>query len=222
MRFIWLFYHILIVCASVFFIKIMEIINSFAKNLKILRESHNLSMTELAELLFIKTSAGINQFESGRSNPSLETAISIATLFGVSLEWLTGMANEPYTVASIAAANVAKSERLQRVDPDDNISTMILKLSRDARIKPQILLKEPSLALQANYIFLLNATFLNDLEHLQRQKGTPSERLATLSEDKKPGGRLEKRKAERYKLFLEAHNGFFVEPIFPLTGTENK
>lgn len=193
----------------------------FAERIKLLRTSHNLSMSELAELLNLKTSAGINEFEAGRSKPSLETAINISILFGTSLEWLTGMASVPYTEASIAAANVAKVERMQRVDPDGNIGTMILILSRDARIKPQIHLKEPSLALQANYIFLFNATFLNDLEHLQRQKGTPSERLATLTEDKKPGGRLEKRKAERYRLFLEAHNGYFDKPIFTLTRTQN-
>jgi len=214
MRFIWLFYHILIVCASVFFIKIMEIINSFAKNLKKLRESHNLSMTELAELLFIKTSAGINQFESGRSNPSLDTAITVATLFGVSLEWLTGLSDEPYTKASVSAANVAKVERMQRVDPEGAIGNMILLLSKDAGIEPKIQLTQPSLELQANYIFLLNSTFLNDLEHLQRENGSPSERLATLTDNKKPNGRLDKRKAERYKLFLQAHNGYFEKPLF--------
>ena len=214
MRFIWLLYHTLIVCASVFFIKIMEIINSFAKNLKKLRESHNLSMTELAELLFIKTSAGINQFESGRSNPSLDTAITVATLFGVSLEWLTGLSDEPYTKASVSAANVAKVERMQRVDPEGAIGNMILLLSKDAGIEPKIQLTQPSLELQANYIFLLNSTFLNDLEHLQRENGSPSERLATLTDNKKPNGRLDKRKAERYKLFLQAHNGYFEKPLF--------
>ena len=197
-----------------FFIKIMEIINSFAKNLKKLRESHNLSMTELAELLFIKTSAGINQFESGRSNPSLDTAITVATLFGVSLEWLTGLSDEPYTKASVSAANVAKVERMQRVDPEGAIGNMILLLSKDAGIEPKIQLTQPSLELQANYIFLLNSTFLNDLEHLQRENGSPSERLATLTDNKKPNGRLDKRKAERYKLFLQAHNGYFEKPLF--------
>lgn len=199
---------------QVFFIKIMEIINSFAKNLKKLRESHNLSMTELAELLFIKTSAGINQFESGRSNPSLDTAITVATLFGVSLEWLTGLSDEPYTKASVSAANVAKVERMQRVDPEGAIGNMILLLSKDAGIEPKIQLTQPSLELQANYIFLLNSTFLNDLEHLQRENGSPSERLATLTDNKKPNGRLDKRKAERYKLFLQAHNGYFEKPLF--------
>ena len=197
-----------------FFIKIMEIINSFAKNLKKLRESHNLSMTELAELLFIKTSAGINQFESGRSNPSLDTAITVATLFGVSLEWLTGLSDEPYTKASVSAANVAKVERMQRVDPEGAIGNMILLLSKDAGIEPKIQLTQPSLELQANYIFLLNSTFLNDLEHLQRENGSPSERLATLTDNKKPNGRLDKRKAERYKLILQAHNGYFEKPLF--------
>ena len=192
----------------------MEIINSFAKNLKKLRESHNLSMTELAELLFIKTSAGINQFESGRSNPSLDTAITVATLFGVSLEWLTGLSDEPYTKASVSAANVAKVERMQRVDPEGAIGNMILLLSKDAGIEPKIQLTQPSLELQANYIFLLNSTFLNDLEHLQRENGSPSERLATLTDNKKPNGRLDKRKAERYKLFLQAHNGYFEKPLF--------
>ncbi len=91
---------------------------------------------------------------------------------------------------------------------------MILLLSKDAGIEPKIQLTQPSLELQANYIFLLNSTFLNDLEHLQRENGSPSERLATLTDNKKPNGRLDKRKAERYKLFLQAHNGYFEKPLF--------
>ena len=203
-------------------VKIMNNFKIFAERLKLLRTSHNLSMSELAELLNLKTSAGVNEFEAGRSKPSLETAINISILFGTSLEWLTGMASVPYTEASIAAANVAKVERMQRVDPDGNIGTMIIQLSNDAGIKPQIQLNEPSLALRGNYIYLFNATFLNDLEKLQNgTTGSPSERLATLAENKKPGGRLEKRKAERYRLFLEAHNGYFDKPIFTLTKTQN-
>jgi transcriptional regulator with XRE-family HTH domain len=201
-------------CASVVLFKIMENFKIFAKNLKTLRESHCLSMSELAELLFLKTSAGVNEFESGRSKPSLETAINIATLFGTSLEWLTGLSGEPYTIASITAANVAKAERIKRVDPDDNIGSIITLLSRDLGLQPQIRASEPSLALQGNYIFLINASILNDLEHLQKEAGTPLEQLTNRLGNKKPS-RLDKRKIERYILFLKAHYGYFEVPLFP-------
>lgn len=176
-------------------------------------------MSELAELLFIKTSAGINQFESGRSQPSLETAVTIATMFGVSLEWLVGLAKEPYTEASIAAANIAKAERTQRVDPNDDISSVIMYLSGELGLQTQILVAKPSLELQGNYIFLINATILNDLEHIQRDTGSPLTQLYSIFGNPKPG-RLDKRKIDRYRLFLKAHCGYFDKPIFNLSSND--
>ncbi len=206
--------HIVNVCKR-FLLKIMKNFKKFAINLKTLRESHNLSMSELAELLFIRTSAGVNEFEAGRSKPTLETAINISTLFGISLEWLTGLADEPYTKNSITAANVAKAERINTIDPDDNIESIITLLSKDLGLQPQIRTTEPSLAMQGNYIFLINATILNDLEHLQQEAGSPLEKLTNRLANKKPG-RLDKRKIERYVLFLKAHYGYFEEPLFPI------
>lgn len=197
----------------------MKNFKTFADNLKILRESHSLSMSELAELLFIRTSAGVNQFEAGRSNPSLETAITIATLFGISLEWLVGLAKEPYTEASIAAANIAKAERTQRVDPNNDISSVIVYLSNEFNLQPQIVVTKPSLELQGNYIFLMNATILNDLEHIQREAGSPLQHLYSILRNPRPK-RLDKRKIERYKLFLMAHCGYIDKPVFTIPDNE--
>lgn len=203
----------------------MENFKIFAKHLKILRESHDLSMSELAELLFMKSSAAINEFEAGRSKPTLETAITISTYFGVSLEWLLGLSKIPYTEASIASANIAKAERTLSVDVNDEIGNMITILMKELGVQPKTQIANTSLALQGNYIFLMNATFLNDMEHLRKSTDeTPIARFGQWLNDffaiSKPK-RLDKRKAERYKKVLDFHAGLYENPIFVIPKEEN-
>lgn len=195
----------------------MKNLQFFSKRLKLLRESHNLSMSELAELLFMKSSAAINEFESGRSKPTLETALTIALYFGISLDWLFGLSNTPYTNESIAAANKACIEREQRVFSDNNLEELITITSVDLKIKPAVfdISQDPPLAYYGNYVFLKNITFLNDLEHLQQETSSPIGQLQKLVTNNRPK-RLDKRKIERYKLFIKAHYGYFNEPIFTI------
>ena len=94
----------------------MEYNNLFPTRLKILRESHNVSMSEMAEFLFMQGSAAINQFERGRSKPSVDTAVQISLFFGVSLEWVVGLSDIPYTPNSVQIANKARVERIQRLN----------------------------------------------------------------------------------------------------------
>lgn len=68
----------------------------FANRIKSLRICHDLSVSQLAELLSLKSKGSISAFESQRGFPSYETLVYIADLFAVSLDWLTGRSDTPY------------------------------------------------------------------------------------------------------------------------------
>lgn len=60
----------------------------FGEKLRTLRKQHNLTMRELADKLGLSTHGYIGDLESGRRQPSLEFAVQIADLFGVTVEQL--------------------------------------------------------------------------------------------------------------------------------------
>lgn len=64
----------------------------FAKRLKLLRQQHNLTQTQLAELLGI-TQDRISNFETMRSQPDIDTLRAIARFFKVSIDYLIGRTN---------------------------------------------------------------------------------------------------------------------------------
>ena len=99
--------------------------NFFKIRLKELRESHNVTMTELADILGMTSSAAISQFETGKSLPSYFTLLKIALFFGVSLEWLTGMSDIPYTEASITAAKKHLASRINTLNAERIIKDTI-------------------------------------------------------------------------------------------------
>lgn len=60
----------------------------FGEKLRALRQCHNLTMRELADKLGLGTHGYIGDLESGRRHPSLELAVQIADLFGVTVDQL--------------------------------------------------------------------------------------------------------------------------------------
>lgn len=64
----------------------------FGKTLKHLRNSHDLTQTELAEALNLSQSQ-IKNWETCRFQPDIETLASIASFFNVSLDVLVGFSN---------------------------------------------------------------------------------------------------------------------------------
>jgi transcriptional regulator with XRE-family HTH domain len=60
----------------------------FGEKLRILRQRRGWTMRELAEKLGLATHGYIGDLESGRRQPSLELALEIADIFGVSLDQL--------------------------------------------------------------------------------------------------------------------------------------
>jgi len=65
----------------------------FGQTLKHLRKSRGLTQTQLAERLNLSQSQ-IKNWETDRFQPDLETLISIASFFNVSLDVLVGFSNE--------------------------------------------------------------------------------------------------------------------------------
>lgn len=69
----------------------------FSTRLKLLRKSYFLTNNCLAFLLNLKNEASIRDYEAQRTVPSVDVLSDIANLFGVSIDWLTGRSNVPYT-----------------------------------------------------------------------------------------------------------------------------
>ncbi|MEL7632751.1 helix-turn-helix transcriptional regulator [Sporomusa sphaeroides] len=67
----------------------------FANRLKNMRNLYQLSMSELAQNIGLKSKGAINQFEKGLNLPSLETLVAISDYFIVSLDYLTGRNDDP-------------------------------------------------------------------------------------------------------------------------------
>ena len=74
-----------------------------SKRIKVLREEHHLSQSQLAEKLNVTTSS-ISQYESGDRIPSDDVKIKIANLFDVSLDFLMGVSDirSPYTFFTLS------------------------------------------------------------------------------------------------------------------------
>jgi len=64
--------------------------HNFPRQLKELRQENNLSQMQLANALGYKSAVTINQWETGKRTPGLETLIAIARFFKVSLDTLAG------------------------------------------------------------------------------------------------------------------------------------
>jgi len=197
----------------------MIFFNNFQSRLKMLRETYELSMTELAKLLMWSAPAAVNQFEKGKSTPSLTTLIQITTYFGISMDWLTGLSELPYSDASIAIGYKTMVERQQQLGADPIMNDVInwyLRQNMDRfKEKPPL-----SNELRANIIFLTNATFLDDLEH--ENGDSYITKLIQNYEPKNKRVLLETKKRERYIQLLEYHLHGYDRPLYSIKPQTNE
>ena len=63
--------------------------------LAMLRKEHGYTQEQLSDFLDLTRSA-ISNYELGLNEPSLDTMVAIADLYGVSLDWLMGRTNLRY------------------------------------------------------------------------------------------------------------------------------
>lgn len=75
--------------------------------LKIVRNSYMLPIGDVAIMTGTISKTGLTDWESGRRIPTIDNLYSFALIFGVSVDWLCGMSDTPYTRSSITAAEDA-------------------------------------------------------------------------------------------------------------------
>lgn len=63
---------------------------TFHTRLKQLRQKHNLTQSELADILGLKPTA-ISNYEAGRNEPSFEKLIALSKFFDISCDYLLGI-----------------------------------------------------------------------------------------------------------------------------------
>src|SRR4051794_14473331 len=83
-------------------------IETLAENVRQLRESHGLSLSQLSERSGI-AKATLFKVERGRTNPTLETLVSIADTFGINVQ-------------SLIAVEASSKVEVVRADEGDDIS----------------------------------------------------------------------------------------------------
>ena len=68
----------------------------FSLNLRTLRQSHYLSLSEMAMIINLKSKGSLSTLENAKNPPSFETLINIAEVFAVTIDWLVGRSSQPY------------------------------------------------------------------------------------------------------------------------------
>ena len=212
----------------------------FATRLTTLRGAYDVSMNELTSFLFLKNISSVAAYESGKSFPSYEILLQTALFFGVSVDWLVGISDIPYTDESIAAGYKAVVERQNRIDPDNTIGNVIAVVTahmNQEKFVEQLFdshkkrtpeeeeqYREKIRVMSSNDIFFRNATFLNDMEHKQKssdsnyatilQKGVDWFLKRKISTEELK--RLEKKQVERYKHFFQLMNKEKTDPFYKI------
>jgi transcriptional regulator with XRE-family HTH domain len=67
----------------------------FAKRVKDLRENQKLTTRMMAGKIGV-TSAAISYYENGKREPKLSTLLAYSKYFGVTLDYLIGISDDPY------------------------------------------------------------------------------------------------------------------------------
>jgi len=86
-------------------------------NVKVLRESKNLTQSQFAEKASISEST-VSQVEQGAKKLSADTAIAIRNAFNVSLDWLFGLAPDTNDAASNILADMRKHFCVSTIGPE--------------------------------------------------------------------------------------------------------
>jgi Helix-turn-helix. len=133
--------------------------NIFSTRFKTLRTAHLLSMLQLADLLGLKSSGSVSNFETQKMIPSSDVLLTIADLFAISIDWLVGRSNIPYSHETILELEEQHLQRLAlEIDKDENLRDFGYNYveKNSIYLNPDMRFKNFSLPVRANIIFLLS------------------------------------------------------------------
>ena len=123
------------------------------KRLKLLRKSYDMSIYEIALITSVGR-ATLNGWENGTKIPTIDTLYEVATHFGISIDWLCGISDIPYTTESVERAlNLRWDEStLFKIPGDNEIGEDVLdRIEKFALIRD----KEFSLESLSNLVVLM-------------------------------------------------------------------
>lgn len=150
-------------------------VSVFSERVKLLRKVYNLTTGDFQEFIFFKTRSSVAGLESGRSLPSYEVLLRISLFFAVRLEWLTGFSDVPYSQEANFMANDALENRLKFLDQQragsEHIVSNVIQLSQAYAKADDDSKYGQSDIVASNIIYLLNSTYLHELECTIRKQG---------------------------------------------------
>lgn len=135
---------------------------SFSDKFRTLRNFYKLSAREMAGLLSYKSSANIAFFEKYpmTNKPTFQLPIALNQLFGISVDWMLGLGEDPYTEESVRQAEIALDERIAvavSMIPEDSDAPENIMSNIKSGIFPRSIIQE-RLVLRDRFIliFLFN------------------------------------------------------------------
>lgn len=207
----------------------MQFRQSFSKNFKFLRLSHQLSGKAISDMLGIKGSGHIAMWETQKNIPSLELLNQIIILFAVSSDWLLGYTDKPYNEKVI----VTVEEMFFNLSFNSNGKETPL-LTKTSWIpneywEPELRSKTYSLPVRANIIFLLNNYLSSKIDQLEEQEKLDASsqlvrKIMNRKNELKNKTLAEKRKKEQLDLYFKQLQELLAakesaKPIFDITKT---
>lgn len=104
--------------------------NKFGKRLEILREKKELSYSELAEKVGM-TKSLLWRYETGKSDPGLNSLIKLADYFGVTLDWIAGNGDEEIQYTNKDKYNNAVNRAIKENVSPEKLENLIKILKED-------------------------------------------------------------------------------------------
>lgn len=92
--------------------------------IKELRQEKGLSQQDLAKLLYVNQTA-VSQWERNRTNPSTDTAIALANIFDVSVDYLLGCENVEPSVPAASSVKIPVLGEVQAGLPVEAIENIL-------------------------------------------------------------------------------------------------
>ncbi len=151
----------------------MKFFTNISENFKIIRTSHNLSISEISTLLGLKTKSVIGNIETSKGLPSLNLLFNTSSKFAVSIDWLLNLSSIPYTEESVSFAEKVLFETIDDIDRAKITNTMFsanFPLYLDSTSRKE----NYSLSVRANIVFLLYVSYLKSLTNFWSYQDNPA------------------------------------------------
>lgn len=110
------------------------------KNLKALRQQHNLSQQKLADILHVSQQS-VYKYENGITSPDIETLIRMADYFNTSIDYLVEYTDIPHKIEPVEKymLNSEESELLntyrQLTSSQKKVAQMVIKEYHNCRFQ---------------------------------------------------------------------------------------